>query len=257
MLRTGTACYTYLYMQELLIYFLRITPGLILVSSVFFLIPKKQIVARIFVLILGFVLIRDAMTPEGLWNFGITSPAIWLRFIDDGYVLTTMGALSLLIAFLLLNVKELRRLVRWGELHSAKTYMVGFIAGVAVALPFLLVGMGVPIEDRGGYVGATLLPALLFMALAGNFLEEVIFRGFLQSYLAKQMTGLRAAAVSGVIFAVAHVFLASTVTALGWPLLVFVLIEGLVCAFVYRNFGLVSSTVAHGFAIFILSSGVL
>ncbi|OYW90792.1 MAG: hypothetical protein B7Z23_09275 [Pseudomonadales bacterium 32-61-5] len=70
------------------------------------------------------------------------------------------------------------------------------------------------------------------------------------------MASTRAAIVSGVTFAAAHAFLASTVTSLGWPLLLFVLIEGLACAFVYRRYGLVSSTIVHGVAIFVLASGV-
>lgn len=243
-------------MEELMSYFLRITPGLVLIAALFFLLPKKQILARIFILILGFILMRDAMTPEGLWRFGISEPAVWLRFIDDAFVLIVVGVLSLGVSIALLSVKELRRLVNWGDVRSWKTYGIGIAVGAAVALPFLLLSSGVPIELRGGAVALMLLPALLFMAMAGNFLEELVFRGFYQSYLAKQMSGTRAAVISGVTFAAAHVFLASTVTSLGWPLLIFVLAEGIACAFVYKKYGLISATIAHGLAIFLLASGL-
>lgn len=244
-------------MQELLEYTIRILPGLLLFGVLFFLLPRKQVLARIFVLIMGFILMRDAMTPAGFWSFGITDAAVWLRFVDNSFILVTLSVLSLIVSFALLRVKTLRMLVEWGKLRSWKPYVVGVVAGIAVALPFIAIGLGVPLEQRGGAVAGTLLPALFLMAFAGNFLEELIFRGFLQSYFAKHMASIRAALLSGITFAAAHVFLASTVTDLGWPILLFVAIEGIVCAFIYRSYGLISAAIAHGAAIFLLASGLL
>jgi membrane protease YdiL (CAAX protease family) len=243
-------------MEDLLSYSLRITPGLILITVVFFLLPKKQIASRIFLLILGFILMRDAMTPAGFWEFGRTDTAFWLRFVDDAFTLVTLGGLSVVVAFLLLQLKELRALVRWGATRSWETYIAGALGGIFVAAPFMLLSTLVPIEERGGEVALSLVPALLVLAFAGNFLEELIFRGFLQGYFEKVTNSIRAAFLSGLIFAVAHVFLASTVTDLGWPLLLFVTVEGLMCAFVYRKYGLISASIVHGLAIFLLASGL-
>lgn len=244
-------------MEILFEYFLRITPALALVTLVFFLLPKKQLLAKIFILIIGFILMRDAMTPEGIWHFGLTAPAIWLRFVENSAVLFVLGALSGLSVWALLQSHDLRRLVRWGDVRSLWPYAVGAIAGVLVAAPFVALSLGTPLEARGGAVAVSLLPALFVMAILGNLLEEVIFRGFLQSYFEKHMTGVRAAVLSGLMFAVAHIFLATTVTDLGWPLLAFVLLEGLVCAFIYRKHGLVGAALAHGIAIFILAAGII
>lgn len=165
--------------------------------------------------------------------------------------------MSGLVAVLLLRVPELRMLVRWGDLGSWRLYLVGILGGVVVAAPFVLVGLGAPLDARGGAVAVGLLPALLFMALVGNFLEELLFRGFLQGYFEEHLSGVRAAVLSGLLFAAAHIFLATTVTDLGWPVLLFVTVEGLACAFIYRSFGLVASTLTHGVAIFVLASGLL
>jgi len=246
-----------LLVNELLPYFLRITPGLIIITLVFFLLPKKQILARIFVLILGFILMRDVMTPVGFWNFGITEPVLWLRFTDNSLTLLTLSALSIIVSFLLLKIKTLGPLVEWGDLRSWKTYLVGILCGLLVALPFMALGYGVPISERGESVALAMLPILFLFAFAGNFLEELLFRGFLQSYFSKHMKSLRAAIISGLMFAAAHIFLASAVTNLGWPILVFVSIEGLVCAFVYRKYGLVSAAIVHGLVIFLLAAGLL
>lgn len=35
------------------------------------------------------------MTPLGFWHFGTTKSIIWLRFIDDSFILFTLGVVSL------------------------------------------------------------------------------------------------------------------------------------------------------------------
>ncbi|MDQ0087878.1 hypothetical protein J2T12_001284 [Paenibacillus anaericanus] len=54
-------------MDIFLEYILHITPGFLLVVVFFFLLPKKTLESKIFILIFGFILMRDAMTPLGLW----------------------------------------------------------------------------------------------------------------------------------------------------------------------------------------------
>lgn len=244
-------------MQELVGYLSNVMAGLGLVALLFFTLPRKQLLLRITVLILGFILVRDAMTPAGLWNFGMADSTLWLRFTNDSTVLVGLGVASILVATVLLLDKSLRKLVRWGSTNSPRTYIAGLAAGIFIALPFILLGLNTPIQDRGGVVEISLLPALLFMTLAGNFLEELIFRGFLQSYLAKHMSSVREVMISALMFATAHTFLATTVTNIGWPLLLFVTFEGLVCALVYKKYGLISSGLAHGLAIFLVASAMI
>ena len=63
--------------------------------------------------------------------------------------------------------------------------------------------------------------------------------------------------LSGLLFAASHLFLAYTVTGVGWPLVAFTLFEGLVCAVVAMRHGVLGSTVAHGGAILVLASGLV
>lgn len=244
-------------MDSLIDFLSRITPGLAIVVVLFFVIPRRLMALRIAALIFGFILMRDAMTPLGYWNFGVTDFAIWLRFINDGWLLATLAALSVATSIALLYVKDLHRLVQWGNLKSPFVYVAGVAMGILVAAPFLLLSQTAAIEARGGVVPDAILPALAFMSLAGNFLEELIFRGFLQSYIAKYTSDIRAATVSAVMFAAAHIFLASTVTDLGWPLILFTLAEGVACAFIYRKYGLVAAAFTHATAIFMLASGLI
>lgn len=58
------------------------------------------------------------------------------------------------------------------------------------------------------------------------------------------------------LFAACHAFLATTVTDVGWPLLAFTLWEGLICAFLRLRWGVIPAAIAHGLAIFLLSSGL-
>ena len=213
---------------------------------------------RITVLILGFILLRDAMTPLGFWRIGSTAEGglPWLRFTDDAGLLAMLGAGTLLATVVVLRqAKELRALVRWGR-PTAATVALGVGGGVVAAAPVLLMSTLVPVSDRGGAVAGSLLPALLWFAMSGNLAEEVLFRGFLQGRL-EQLTGaLRAALLSGLLFAACHVFLAATVTDAGWPLLLLTLFEVLIGAFVRARRGDIPAAIAHGLAIFLLASGL-
>ena len=65
----------------------------------------------------------------------------------------------------------------------------------------------------------------------------------------------RAALVSGLLFGLCHAFLATTVTQVGAPVLVFTVIEGVVAGLVYCRAGLLGAALAHGLAIFALAAG--
>ncbi|HIY64923.1 MAG TPA: CPBP family intramembrane metalloprotease [Candidatus Agrococcus pullicola] len=244
-------------METLLPYLLLILPGIVLITLAFLLVRSANPILRVVMLILGFILIRDAMTPTGLWEFGVANGMTpWLRMSHDPFVLVAFGLGSLVLVGATLIDPKLRRLVTWGRPRPVPI-IAGFTGGVLAAAPFVLLSMGTPISERGGDVAlATLLP-LAFMAFAGNFSEEVFFRGYLQGWLEQQMPKLRAALSSGVIFAACHVFLATTVTDVGWPLLVFTLVEGLVCALLRMRWGVIPAAIAHGTAIFLMSAGLL
>lgn len=245
-------------MSELSPYLLRIAPGMLLIIACFLLTtPHRDPLLRIVALILGFVLMRDAMTPAGFWSFGVSGGAPWLRFVDDPTLLVVFGVSVLLLTGLLLwRVPSLAALVRWGTADPV-SLAAGVGAGLAIAVPFVLLAAGTPIEERGGAVAVGFLPVLLFFSLAGNLGEEVLFRGFLQGWLQRVYSPTRAAVTSGALFAACHAFLASTVTDVGWPLLVFTLVEGLVCAFLCQWRGVIPAAVAHGVAIFTLASGLI
>lgn len=85
-------------MELLFEHSLRIFPGLVLITLIFLFLPKHAVLTKIFLLIFGFILMRDAMTPMGLWTFGIDEGTIWLRFIDDGFILIALALTSLVLA---------------------------------------------------------------------------------------------------------------------------------------------------------------
>lgn len=241
-------------------YVLRVLPGLAVLGAVWFLLRgrhRDDVVLRVVVAILGFVLIRDAMTPEGFWGFGLTSASVpWIRFADDGVLLVVLGLTSVATVWLLTRDGALRALVDWGK-PDWRALLTGLAGAAVVLAPFALLYTGVPVTGRGGTVPASLLPALAVLAYGGNLLEEVLFRGFLQGHLARHHSAARTVLLSGLFFAAGHVFLASTVTDVGWPLLLFTLVEGLVCAEVARRQGVLAATVTHGTVIFVMASGLL
>ncbi|WP_226353883.1 CPBP family intramembrane glutamic endopeptidase [Pseudonocardia sp. ICBG601] len=240
-------------------YPLRLLPGLIVVGATFVLIGRSSPLLRIVLLVTGFVLVRDAMTPLGLWSIGPAPHGLlWLRLSPDPVVLLGMGtvgvAASLAVAY---GPRDLRGLVVWGRLGPRS--LLAALGGAAVLLvPLTAVLWTVPVEQRGGAVAVGLLPALAVLAFGGNLLEEVLFRGLLQGHLAgpRAFGAVRAVVASGLLFAVGHVVLATTVTDLGWPILVFTAAEGLVCAWVRHGHGVLAATLTHGTVILGLASGL-
>ncbi|AVT41539.1 CPBP family intramembrane glutamic endopeptidase [Plantactinospora sp. BB1] len=245
-------------LTDLLGYLLRIAPGLTLVTGCLLLTRRQRDpLLSIVLLILGFVLIRDAMTPLGLWRLGtVGGLAPWLRFSTDTALLAALGVATLaLTATVLAGDRRLRALVPRQRPDLAG---VGLgIAGAALAAgPVLAIASHWPPVDRGGTVAHSAIPVILFFCLAGNLFEEVLFRGLLQSRLAQLTSPVRAALLSGLFFGACHSFLASTVTDLGWPLLAFTAWEGLVCAFLRLRHGLTPAVLAHGLAIAALATGL-
>jgi membrane protease YdiL (CAAX protease family) len=90
---------------------------------------------------------------------------------------------------------------------------------------------------------------MVVLAFCCNALEEVLFRGFLQGHLEHHTSALPAALIGAVAFAACHSFPALGVTRIGWPILLFTLVEDLVCAFVRMRYGVNAATAAHGTAI--------
>ncbi|MDU9394645.1 CPBP family intramembrane glutamic endopeptidase [Pseudomonas sp. zfem002] len=232
-------------LAHLATYLLHITPGLSLCALWFWLTPQSRSGLRILILLLAFVLVRDAMTPTGLWSL---DGQVRIGFIANPLVLAALGVMSLgLIAVLARLAPELWALIVWrkGQLPGGLT--LGLLAGCAIGLPLRLY------QDSAftGFDGW--LAGMVLLAYGGNALEEVLFRGLLQGWLERHTTPLRAALNSAVAFAACHVFLAATVTQAGWPVLAFTLVEGLACALLRLRYGVIAAIAAHGTAILLIA----
>ncbi len=229
-------------------YGIHLVPGVLLFGLWFALTPKSLLALRIFVLLAAFVLMRDVMTPLGMWALG---SEVQIAFTANTFVLAALGGLSLLlIAGLVRAAPELARLIQWAKGNRAVGLMVGLAVGCLIGVPLRLY-QGIEAAAIPGYW--VWLPGMVVLAYGANALEEVLFRGFLQGYLEQHVTPLRAALISGVAFAACHSFLALSVTQLGWPILGFTLIEGLACALVRMRYGVLPATIAHGSAILLIA----
>lgn len=225
-------------------YGLYLLPGLILFGLWFGLTPKTLPGLRIVILLLAFVLMRDAMTPLGMWSL---SREVQIEFTANPWVLAALGGLSLgLIALLARLAPELWQLTVLFKGNRRAGLALGLGAGCLIGLPLRLYQGIEPVYWAW-------LMAMLVLAYCANALEEVLFRGFLQGYLEQHVTPLRAALLSGLAFAACHSFLALSVTQLGWPVLAFTLIEGVACGLVRMRYGVVAATATHGTAILLIA----
>lgn len=244
-------------LSTLWIYLLRILPGLTLVALFLLLIrPKKEL--RVVLYILAFVLMRDAMTPLGLWSLGASRGFLWVRLSNDPLFLIIFGVLSLgLVAGLYLADRDNREHLVWLRGNSIWGVLLGMIGSFVVIAPFLLGYARIEIGARGGPVARSLLLPILIFALLANLFEETLFRGYALSYFDQRQPPLMAGISSGLAFAVCHTFLAITVTGVGMPLLAFTLWEGTIAGLVGAKYGVLPATLTHGGAVFLLSSGLL
>jgi hypothetical protein len=225
-----------------------LAPGLLLLGLWFALTPKTLTGMRILILLAAFVLMRDAMTPLGLWSLG---SEVQLAFTANAFVLAALGSLSvLLIAVLARVAPDLSALILWTRGHRAIGLLFGLAIGCLIGVP-LRFYQGIEAAAIPGYWAW--LPGMVVLAYGANALEEVLFRGFLQGYMEQHTSPLRAALVSGVAFAACHAFLALSVTQLGWPVLLFTLLEGLACAWVCMRYGVLASTLTHGTVILLIA----
>jgi membrane protease YdiL (CAAX protease family) len=237
-------------------YLVRVAPGLILGALMLFL-ARREPRLRIVLYLALFILLRDAMTPLGLWSFG-TQGFFWIRLHPDPWFLVGFGvaSLGLSLAVYFLD-RPNQALFRWTR-GSVPLGLLGGLGGaVVVVAPLVAVYQYTPIEARGGPVPFETIPAILVFALCGNLFEETLFRGYVYGQLALQMSPIKAGISSGVVFAFCHIYLATTVTGIGYPILVFTLWEGIVAGIVGAKGGVLPATLTHGGAIFVLSSGFI
>src|SRR6476469_1688265 len=98
--------------ETLLIFLTRVAPGLALGIALLFLVRREPKV-RIVLYLALFILLRDAMTPLGLWSFGAQG-FFWIRLLDDQWFLILFGiaCLGLSIAIYFLD-RENQPLLQW------------------------------------------------------------------------------------------------------------------------------------------------
>ena len=242
--------------QILIAYGERVAPAVLLVVATGWLLRREPLL-RIVLYLLSFVLLRDAMTPLGLWAFG-REGWFWIRLPADTGFLILFGFACLAASLgLYFGDRANRALVTWWRGSTPQGVLLGIVGAAIVVLPLALIYRGTDVHFRGGNGPQMPVLATLVFALLGNLLEELLFRGYVLGYLAQQMTRVRAGLASALIFALGHTFLATTVTNAGYPLLLFTLWEGAIAGLVAARHGVIASTITHGGAIFLLASGWL
>ncbi|ABS62702.1 Abortive infection protein [Parvibaculum lavamentivorans DS-1] len=232
-------------------YNMRMAPGLLAFALCLALLPRAAAGLRTALYIAIFILIRDAMTPAGLWSF----EGLRISFFNEPMVLATLGVMSVLGVIFLVSVeRDMRPLLVWRKGTLIEGGMVGLGAGLAIGIGAAsLSGLSPMLWDfTPGFI-----LGLVILAYGGNLLEEVLFRGYLQGRLEQIVTPVRAALLSGLVFAACHSYLAITVTNGGWPILAFTAIEGIACGFVRLRYGIWAATLTHGTAILLISMPML
>src|SRR5438067_10467957 len=134
-----------------------------------------------------FVLLRDAMTPLGLWSFGAQG-FFWIRVHRDPGFLVFFGiaCLGLSLGLFYLD-RDNKSLVQWTQGRVSIGLLWGVAGAVVVVAPLFAVYQYTAIESRGGHVPFQNVPAILVFALLGNQLQELLFRGYVYAQFANTL----------------------------------------------------------------------
>lgn len=121
----------------LTIYSLRIAPGVALFAVLLAVLPKESVPLRITVYMMLFFLMRDAMTPVGLWVIPHDGS---LTLSSDPFVLSALGtSIGLFVLFVHRTEPALRALVVWRRGSLAAGLAAGVVGAVFVAAPAVAV----------------------------------------------------------------------------------------------------------------------
>jgi uncharacterized protein len=241
-------------MELLVIYMQRAAPACVLGVILLLALPKSLIEWRLVTYVLLFLLLRDLMTPLGMWEINVSNG--FLRLPTQPLLLLTLGIMScgLVIG---INAWEpaLANLVVWKKGPAWHAFSIGSVGIIAVSiLPFAFHRI-VSSVNHPALVPSSLIAPLLIFSLLGNLLEEVLFRGYFQGWMEKKTSPLRAAFLSGIFFSLCHIYLATTVTNGGIAILIFTMYEGIIAGFVRMRSGVLASSLTHGGAIFLVAAG--
>jgi membrane protease YdiL (CAAX protease family) len=253
-------------------YVLAVAPSAVTLAGLGALLPQSLTGARVVLHLASFIMLRDAMTPHGLWSIEAGwGPLVTIRLLASVPGLLALAAMTATLIAALLRYEPLTYDVAWRKpgMSTLRTAVVGMAGAALIAAPVVALSrlLSTPGTDAAsstvakvgsGLIPASRAPALAVFALVGNAYEELLFRGVLQGYLEREerVKAGRAALLSALAFAAGHIFLATAVTQVGWPLLAFTFYEGYLCATLRTHYGLAAAALAHGGGIFLLAAGL-
>src|SRR5262249_39567659 len=150
------------------------------------------------------------MIASSVWQ--ITSD-LQLRFVTNPLILVVLSLLSLFLVFLsTLEVEKAQEDLHWVKGSWIKGLACGLASAGLIYLPVFLVRRVVSQYLTGSPLpapeGTSLIFSILTLSLTGNLLEEVLYRGYLQSYFESlKLSGLRVILLSAISFSAFHSYL--------------------------------------------------
>lgn len=244
---------------DLVGYLLRIAPAMVVVIALYVMLRGKQALPlRIMVVVIGFLIVRDTLILFQVWGYGLGDGWLpYVRFVNEPLLVVGFAVGVLVVtALLVLIERDGRSLLHWITWRWW-SLLWAFGGGAVIAGALIIAYLFVPLADRGGAVPADMLWPLVAIAIFGNLTEDVLVRGYFQGWVATVASPVRAAIASGLFYALGHVFIATQIMHGAWPILVFALFDGLVCAFVRMKAGLLPAAVSHGMGIAVLATGLI
>lgn len=243
-----------------------ILPGLTAMAVWLALLPRKAAEARILVLLILGMILRDGLAATGLVRIRMTEGLPWLRLVSDAPALYALAGSAVLLGVAIwLAATDLRDLITWwGERygdrptgsHLATGMLMGLAGAGTILVPFIAMRAHIPLDQRGGPVATGVIVPVMVAVLAVTAFAEFLVRGYVQGLFDEQVGANRALFISTAASAGLTTSLLLT-SGVGWTLLAFAAWHGCVAAIVRRFSGVLPAMVTGGVSLAVLASGLL
>lgn len=225
--------------------------------SLILILPEQIYPLSLFCQFFSFIYLRDSLIPTKLWfiNVKIDENLFNFKFIEDSDILFILSILCLINGIIIYYINKNVLTVKILHTNIFNGIIVGIGFSLLIYYPIYMIRqLPLNLFFENLFKNKILSLANICMCLFGNFVEEILYRGLLAKYLKSYgIETLRSYIIQAAFFTILHMYLAYLMTDIGIPILLFTFYEGFICAYIENKYGIFSSTIAHGLAIFYCS----
>lgn len=236
--------------MELLIELLWIAcPFLLVMFLLYKLAARKNVIWKIVIIIGCFVVIRTLLFYEQVWWIQDEHGKLLIDFTSDTWLLITLSLIGILIVVgCFLFQMKLNLYVKWASDSVIKSIIFGLISSIFLISPMLLWNF-YTLWPLRTVESASLLVSVAAFIIIDKFIEELVFRGYLQGYLDRFYSPLKSNILTTSVYSLSHLLILIIMGQHFLFVFVYSIFAGFIFSGLRNRYGIVSSALANGVSI--------